>query len=226
VYEQLTELKQGGTVDEYITEFEYLIAQIPKLPDQQFMGYFLHGLKSEIRGKVRSLATMGSMSRSKLLQVTRAVEKEVRGSGSNFYRGPKSGNGSHRPNSYGSNKTGSDWVMVKGREIEAAGGGRNNTNGPNAGRPAQSDRRRVGPRDRGFTHLTYQELMERKQKGQCFKCKAPFHPNHQCPEKELRILVVDADAEEGPDMNVVAVEVDSSDEEGGEMSSQFESYCF
>jgi hypothetical protein len=154
VYEQLTELKQGGTVDEYITEFEYLIAQIPKLPDQQFLGYFLHGLKSEIRGKVRSLATMGSMSRSKLLQVTRAVEKEVKGSGSNFYRGPKSGNGSHRPNSYGSSKTGSDWVMVKGREVEAAGGGRSNTNGPNSGGPAQVDRRRVGPRDRGFTHLS------------------------------------------------------------------------
>lgn len=42
VYEQLTELRQEGTVEEYITEFEYLTAQIPKLPDKQFLGYFLH----------------------------------------------------------------------------------------------------------------------------------------------------------------------------------------
>ncbi|MCI08539.1 hypothetical protein A2U01_0029616, partial [Trifolium medium] len=76
VYEQLTDLKQEGTVEEYITEFEYLIAQIPKLPEKQFCGYFLHGLKSEIRGKVRSLAAMGEMNRTKLLQVTRAVERE------------------------------------------------------------------------------------------------------------------------------------------------------
>ncbi|MCI71826.1 retrotransposon gag protein, partial [Trifolium medium] len=40
VYEQLTELKQDGTVDEYITKFEYLVAQIPKLPEKQFRGYF------------------------------------------------------------------------------------------------------------------------------------------------------------------------------------------
>jgi hypothetical protein len=77
VYEQLTDLKQEGTVDEYITEFEYLIAQIPKLPEKQFRGYFLHGLKPEIKGKVRSLVTLGDMTRTKLLQVTRAVEKEV-----------------------------------------------------------------------------------------------------------------------------------------------------
>ncbi|XP_045809738.1 uncharacterized protein LOC123904093 [Trifolium pratense] len=59
VYEQLTELKQSGSVDDYITEFEYLTAQIPKLPEKQFLGYFLHGLKVEIRGKLRSLAAMG-----------------------------------------------------------------------------------------------------------------------------------------------------------------------
>ncbi|MCI42007.1 hypothetical protein A2U01_0063242, partial [Trifolium medium] len=52
------------------------------------MGYFLHGLKSEIRGKVRSLAAMGEMNRTKLLHVTRAVEKETKGNGSNSYRGP------------------------------------------------------------------------------------------------------------------------------------------
>lgn len=73
VYEQLTELKQTGTMEEYITEFEYLTAQIPKLPEKQFRGYFLHGLKTEIKGKVRSLAVMGELSRAKLLQVTRAV---------------------------------------------------------------------------------------------------------------------------------------------------------
>ncbi|MCI47679.1 hypothetical protein A2U01_0068921, partial [Trifolium medium] len=51
VYEQLTELRQKETVDEYITDFEYLTAQIPKLPEKQFLGYFPHGLKEEIRAK-------------------------------------------------------------------------------------------------------------------------------------------------------------------------------
>lgn len=63
VYEQLTGLKQKGTVEEYITEVEYLTAQIPKLPDKQFLGYFLQGLKAEIRGRVRSFVAMGEMSR-------------------------------------------------------------------------------------------------------------------------------------------------------------------
>ncbi|MCI32608.1 retrotransposon gag protein, partial [Trifolium medium] len=45
VYEQLTELRQRGNVDEYINDFEYLMTQIPRLPDKQFLGYFLHGLK-------------------------------------------------------------------------------------------------------------------------------------------------------------------------------------
>ncbi|MCI11312.1 hypothetical protein A2U01_0032412, partial [Trifolium medium] len=91
VYEQLSELRQKGTVEEYITDFEYLIAQIPKLPDKQFQGYFLHGLKSEVRGKVRSLMAMGGMTRARLLQVTRAVEKEVKGEmGLGYNRGSKS----------------------------------------------------------------------------------------------------------------------------------------
>jgi hypothetical protein len=68
VYEQLTELKQTGNVDDYITEFEYLTAQIPRLPDKQFMGYFLHGLKKEVRGRVRSMAVLSDLSRGKLLQ--------------------------------------------------------------------------------------------------------------------------------------------------------------
>jgi hypothetical protein len=56
IYEQLTELRQTGNVDDYITDFEYLTAQLPRLPEKQFRGYFLHGLKGEIRGKMRSMA--------------------------------------------------------------------------------------------------------------------------------------------------------------------------
>ncbi|MCH80279.1 Ty3/gypsy retrotransposon protein, partial [Trifolium medium] len=211
VYEQLTDLKQTGTVEDYITEFEYLIAQIPRLPDKQFRGYFLHGLKSEVRGKVRSLATLGEMSRTKLLKVTRAVEKEVKGiSGSSFNRGPK--NGPYRNGIKG----GSDWVMVRSKEGGANSGVKN---GPNVDKQAHNDRRRGGPRDRGFTHLSYNELMERKKKGLCFKCGGPFHPTHQCPDKHLRVLVVDDECEEDGEAKVLAVEVEEEeDEEQGDMS--------
>jgi hypothetical protein len=218
VYEQLTELKQGGTVDEYITEFEYLIAQIPKLPDKQFLSYFLHGLKSEIKGKVRSLAALGDISRTKLLHVTRAVERETKGSGSNMYRGPKPSHGSNRPSSNGSGRSGSDWVMVKGRDGDREGGAKSNNFGPKGERSAQSERRHGGSRDRGFTRLSYQEFMDRKEKGLCFKCKGPFHPMHQCPERQLKVLVYDRDYEDEAEARVLAVEVDESDEEdGGEL---------
>ena len=72
--------------------------------------------------------------------------------------------------------------MVKNREGGASGSMRN---GPYNDRKAQGDRRRAGPRDREFTHLSYNELMDRKKKGLCFKCKGPFGPTHQCPDKHL-----------------------------------------
>jgi hypothetical protein len=218
VYEQLTDLKQRGTVDDYITEFEYLIAQIPKLPDKQFLSYFIHGLKPEIKGKVRSLVALGEMSRSKLLNVTRAVERETKGVGSIPYRGPKPNHGSYRSNSNGSGKNGSDWVMVKRRDGDVEGGAKRNDVGLRRERPAQADKRFGGSRDRGFTRLSYQELMDRKEKGLCFKCKGPFHPMHQCPEKQLKVLVYDGDYEEEGEAKVLAVEIDGSDEEeGGEL---------
>lgn len=215
VYEQLTELKQEGSVEDYITEFEYLIAQIPRLPEKQFQGYFLHGLQPEIRGRVRTLATMGEMSRTKLLQVTRAVEKEVKGgNGSGFGRGPK--NGPYRSNSHGGNKGVSDWVMVKNKEGGVSSSMRSGLRGD---KQAQGDNRHTGPRDRGFTHLSYNELMERKRKGLCFKCKKPFNPGHQCSEKHLRVLIVDDECEEDGEAKVLAVEVEGGEEdEQGEMS--------
>jgi hypothetical protein len=215
VYEQLTELKQTGNVDDYITEFEYLTAQIPRLPDKQFLGYFLHGLKEEVRGRVRSLAVLSDLSRGKLLQVARAVEKETKGSGSGHNHSSRSGHGLHRAGSHGPNKGGNtDWVLVKGgQEATRRGSG----SGPRTDGPSHPDRRGEH-RDRGFTHLSYNELMERKRKNLCFKCKGPFSKTHQCPDKHLRVLIVDDDDEGGEEGKLLAVEVEEDEGESeGEM---------
>lgn len=219
VYEQLTELRQRGSVDDYIAEFEHLTAQIPRLPDKQFLGYFLHGLKEEIRGKVRSLAVMGDLNRSKVLQVARVVERETKGdSGMSYHRQTKSGHGSNRGGIQGSNRGNStDWVMKGNKEHGSAGGSKGTGFGPKGEKQAQYDKKKSGPRDRSFTHLSYNELMERKQKGLCFKCGGPFHPMHQCPDKQLRVLVLEEDEEGEPEGKLLAVEVDDEEEGDGEM---------
>lgn len=61
--------------------------------------------------------------------------------------------------------------------------------------------------------MSYNELMERKQKGLCFKCGGPFHPKHQCPDKHLRVLITEEEETEEGGGKLLAVEVE--DEEGG-----------
>lgn len=77
IFEQLSALKQENGVEEYIQAFEGLIAQVAKLPDEQYMGYFIHGLKDGIRGRVRSLKALGPISRPRLMNLARAVEVEL-----------------------------------------------------------------------------------------------------------------------------------------------------
>ncbi|KAK2417448.1 hypothetical protein QL285_039746 [Trifolium repens] len=215
VYEQLTELKQKGSVEEYITEFEYLTAQIPRLPEKQFQGYFLHGLKEEVKGRVRSMTVMGSPSRAKLLQIARAIEKETSRDGSGYGRSNRMGQGSNRSGSFGPNKGGvADWVLVKGGK-EAV----NKGNGPGLRNDKSGlPERRNEHRDRGFTQLTYDELMERKRKGQCFRCQKPFQRGHQCPDKHLRVMVTGNEGDDEEEGRLIAVEVEEEEEVEGEMS--------
>jgi len=55
-------------VDKYILEFETLTAQESRLPNDQFFGYFVHGLKDGIRGRVRSLHTLGPLFQSRMMK--------------------------------------------------------------------------------------------------------------------------------------------------------------
>ena len=49
VYERLAALKQAGGVEEYIQEFELLVAQAEPSAEDQGLGYLLVGLSQDIR---------------------------------------------------------------------------------------------------------------------------------------------------------------------------------
>lgn len=40
-FEELKDLKQSGSVDEYITQFEYVSSQVGRLPEEQYLGYLV-----------------------------------------------------------------------------------------------------------------------------------------------------------------------------------------
>nr|KYP39247.1 Transposon Ty3-G Gag-Pol polyprotein [Cajanus cajan] len=53
VYERLAAIRQTGSVEDYIQEFELLIAQAKPSSEEQVLGYFLAGLRSDLRSQVR-----------------------------------------------------------------------------------------------------------------------------------------------------------------------------
>ena len=52
-YEQLATLQQVNSIHEYIEDFEYLLSLIPRLPESQALGYFIAGLRDEVKCWVR-----------------------------------------------------------------------------------------------------------------------------------------------------------------------------
>lgn len=40
-------------------------------------------------------------------------------------------------------------------------------------------------KNRGLRHLTYSEIMDRKARGQCFRCGEKYHPLHRCTERQF-----------------------------------------
>lgn len=73
----------------------------------------------------------------------------------------------------------------------------------------------------GARNLSYQELMERRNKGLCFKCGQHYSPSHQCPDKHLRLLIWEG--EEPSSESLLAVE-EKEAEEGCEMVCQVLDY--
>ncbi|KAJ1391810.1 Aspartic peptidase domain superfamily [Sesbania bispinosa] len=114
--------------------------------------------------------------------------------------------------------SGSGWVYVRGgKEMNgldyvSKGGGSSHIQDV-------GNKRNEGPRDKGIRHLSYKELMDRKQRGLCFKCGGPFHPMHKFPDRQLRIMVLDELEDEGDEGNVLAMEMEDDDAIEGECNA-------
>ncbi|XP_020229308.1 uncharacterized protein LOC109810295 [Cajanus cajan] len=90
-----------------------------------------------------------------------------------------------------------------------------------ARQPAQStrviheagERRGWLEKSHGLCQLPYLELLERRSKGLCFRCGDKFHALHQCPEKQLCLLVLDKNETLNADEEIVALAMTDSEEE-------------
>ncbi|XP_027338035.1 uncharacterized protein LOC113851963 [Abrus precatorius] len=53
--------------------------EVPRLHDEQYFAYFNHGLREEVRARVRSVHVANPLTRGKLMNVARAIDMELSG---------------------------------------------------------------------------------------------------------------------------------------------------
>jgi hypothetical protein len=73
-FEELSTLRQTGSVEEFPEAFELLSSQVGHLPEEQYLGYFMSGLKPIIRRRVR---TLNPQSRMQMMRIAKDVEEEL-----------------------------------------------------------------------------------------------------------------------------------------------------
>ncbi|KAJ9564989.1 hypothetical protein OSB04_000955 [Centaurea solstitialis] len=224
-FEELKDLSQTGSVDEFIDEFEYISSQVNRLPEEQYLGYFLGGLRSDIRLRVR---TFNPTNRIQAMKLARDVESELQGvaihrnvTQRNWNGGRTSGSGAIVKANYGSS---SDSGMGQRGFGPGSSSGVVGLNKPPTPKPftipqmvpplkAIPGGRREGEKNRGVKHLPYAELMDRKTKGLCFRCGERYHPLHQCADRQLRMVILGDDEQLNEAGEVIAIEIREREEE-------------
>ncbi|PNY13662.1 retrotransposon-related protein [Trifolium pratense] len=229
-FEELSTLKQRGTVEEFVESFELLSSQVGRLPEEQYLGYFMSGLKPQIRRRVR---TLNPRNRMEMMRIAKDVEGELKDDDdddaerrldkkNHFERmGLRDWAGSVR------NKNGSQSKDTM-RLSNAGGSYPNSKMGSTASNASSSmsstarnseGKQRSGASDRWKGVRSYQnsEVEERRSKGLCFKCGGKWHPTmHKCPERSLRVLILgegETMNEEGEIVNMEDVEAESDEDE-------------
>ncbi|GAU13119.1 hypothetical protein TSUD_174190 [Trifolium subterraneum] len=220
-FEELSTLKQGGSVKEYVEAFELLSSQVTRLPEEQYLGYFMSGLKPPIRRRVR---TFNPRTRLQMMRVAKDVEDELKEDDDDQggYFSKKGGkermgrnNWAHVLNKGPRDTTRSGhtgWAQSTQHSGTIASSNNSTSSLSTTAKKGETS----GSMDRwkGFHSMHNNEIAERRAKGLCFKCGGKFHPTlHKCPERSLRLLVLGDGEIIDEDGEIVALEVGDSDEE-------------
>lgn len=181
VYERLAALKQARGVEEYIQEFELLIARAKPSAEDQVLVYFLARLSQDIQSLV---CPHDSKELVRAMEVAHNIEdsmKQVQSFGNlqgwstsvGFrYQG---GNGAvSRLGAFGG--TNNAWTFTDGtRNLQ---GESKMSSTPSVAKPGF-----LGLRNRGSRTLRYAEYVKSRDLGRCYHCGLAFGPGHRCLEK-------------------------------------------
>ncbi|XP_068472156.1 uncharacterized protein [Phaseolus vulgaris] len=221
-FEELSTLRQTGRVEEFVEAFELLSSQVGRLPEEQYLGYFMSGLKPPIRRRVR---TLNPSNRMQMMRMAKDVEEEIKEDdaegekavGKRFVgRREESGlkfSSGFNPTQKDMNRPGNLSWPNPAKTGSSFGSNANPTSSlSSTGRKSDGDRRgRASERWRG---VRSEEMEERRAKGLCFKCGGKYHPTlHKCPERSLRVLILGEGETVNEDGEIVALEVEDAEEE-------------
>ncbi|KAJ0764722.1 putative nucleotidyltransferase, Ribonuclease H [Helianthus annuus] len=193
-YEQLATIKQGDSIHDFIDDFEYLMSLVPRLPESQALGYFVAGLRDDVKQRVR---LHRPATRLDAMYLAKDVEEMLRPSGKlgsasrfrylNRY-GPSPGLSVDGPNQLGrSEQKGST------RTTDRVSIGRSDISRFPSSFKVGSESSSIFPKDRGMRSLSRSEWEDRRKKGLCFRCGQQYGPAHKCPEGRLRVLLLGED---------------------------------
>ncbi|WVY94796.1 hypothetical protein V8G54_033884 [Vigna mungo] len=199
LYEQMATLRQDGTMEEFMRSFEILLGQTQGLSEELILGFFLAGLREEIKGQVRIQDPQDLMV---AIRVARDVEDAINRACRGVWNGVKVKHVGTRVSSsivrgdgdrsFATRTGGTEGVVLTRREGLTTA---NNTNA-RGNNPAGGENR-----GRMVRNLPYPEFLKKREKGRCFRCGGPFAPSHRCSKRSLRVLLVAEDEEEEAEEN-------------------------
>nr|KYP56676.1 Retrovirus-related Pol polyprotein from transposon 297 family [Cajanus cajan] len=194
VYERLATIRQTGSVEDYVQEFELLIAQAKPSSEEQVLGYFLAGLRSDIRSQVRP---HDPKELNRAMEIAHDIEEAM--NDIRNYGKPQSHNSNSRFR-YQGNNTIISRVETPGTNREPQG-----ENRPSSGSTGTRQDGNIVPptRPRGTRNLPYREYIKHREENRCFHCGLAFGPGHRCPEKNLRVIILADEESSDPDSPVL-----------------------
>ncbi|KAJ0483065.1 putative retrotransposon gag domain-containing protein [Helianthus annuus] len=172
--EQLATIKQSDSIFDYIDDFEYVLSLVPHLPESQTLGYFIAGLKDNVKQQVRLHRPTTCMDAMYLAKDVDLILRPSKSSSLVSRFRYLSHIGLPSMDSRNEHRV---WDTTGSKIVD-------NYGAANA---------QVGIHDRGIRSLSCAEWEDRKKKGLCFKYGQVYSPSHKCPAGSLRVLLLGDD---------------------------------